>query len=54
MGNKQRITRDYRNANPGKFLNIVLRVKRGLTDNENYPESAWGGQYRGPAQVFRA
>jgi hypothetical protein len=42
MGSSQRITRDYRKPTPSKFLHFIQKVKRGLTDNANYPESAWG------------
>jgi len=41
---QRRVKRDYRQQNsPTKFLAFCKKVKHGLTDNENYPESTWGG-----------
>jgi hypothetical protein len=40
---KRRIKREFRRSTPGKFFSICQKVKRGLTDNPNYPDTTWGG-----------
>ena len=42
MALKRRIKRDYRRLPPARFLAFCRKVKYGLTDNQNYPDSTWG------------
>jgi hypothetical protein len=42
MVKQQKVKRDYRNLSPGKALVFFGKVKRSLTDNENFPDSTWG------------
>jgi hypothetical protein len=40
---KRRINRDFRNTkSPAKFLALCRRIRYGLTDNHNLPESVFG------------
>lgn len=39
---QRRIRHNYHHLPPGKFRDLNRRVKESLTDNPNFPDSAWG------------
>ncbi|MBJ6799194.1 hypothetical protein JFN90_03475 [Geomonas sp. Red259] len=39
---QRRIKRDFRRGGPKDFLSFNLNVRHSLTNNLNYPDSAWG------------
>ena len=49
---KRKILRDYRRLGPTKFRARILDVRHGLTNNPNFPDSAWGSQVDVLGQCF--
>jgi hypothetical protein len=39
---RARILRNYRHMTPGRFHPFNQKVRKGLTDNSNIPDSIWG------------
>lgn len=54
MLKQRKVKRDYRNQPPGKALVFFNKVKRCLTDNEDFPDSTWGANTTTREQLFDA